>query len=196
MQPVRNGGATESTLGAVVAHPIRVQVLTILTERIASPKQMADELEVPVGHTAYHCRVLRDLEVIEVVREEKVRGAVRHSYRAVARPSFTDKEWAALTVAERSPTSVYMLQLAMADAAAAVEAGTLDGRPDRYLTRVPGLVDQEGWSELNELHAETLERTMQILASSADRMAGEPSGEQIPIVSVALFFERAVRSTQ
>jgi DNA-binding transcriptional ArsR family regulator len=193
MAAVKDGGSIESTLGAVVAHPIRVQVLTILTERVASPKQLADELGVPIGHTSYHTRVLRELELIEVVREGQVRGAVQHFYRAVVRPKFTDAEWTALSIDERRPTSTYLLQLALADAAAALEAGTLDARPDRYLTRMPGLVDQEGWDELNELHGSLLDRTLQIQAASAERMARNPGGAQIPITSVGMFFERAVR---
>jgi DNA-binding transcriptional ArsR family regulator len=193
MSTVKTTGSIKSTLGAVVAHPIRVQALTILTERVASPKQIADALRVPIGDTSYHIRVLKKLDLIEVVREEKVRGAVAHYYRAVARPSFTDEEWAALPVEERNATSTYLLQLVLTDAAAALEAGTLDARPDRYLTRFPGLVDREGWNELNELHGEMLDRTHQIQAASTSRMAREPGAEQIPITSVAMFFERAAR---
>jgi DNA-binding transcriptional ArsR family regulator len=190
MPGVKAAGSVKSTLGAVVSHPIRVQALTILTERVASPKQIADTLTLSISDVSYHVRVLKDLGLIEVVREKKVRGAIAHYYRGVARPSFTDEEWAALSIKERNATSVYLLQLAMADAVASLEAGILDARPDRCLTRFPGLVDREGWGELNSLHGEMLDRTMEIQAASAERMAREPEGEQIPITSVAMFFER------
>jgi DNA-binding transcriptional ArsR family regulator len=191
MSAVKTGRAAESSLAAVVGHPIRVQALTILTERVASPKEIAHAIEEEVGLVSYHVRVLKELGMIEVVDEQKRRGAIEHFYRGVARPSFTDEEWAALSLEERRPVSLYALQLAFADAAAALEAGTLDSRPDRYVTRLPGLVDADGWSELNALHREILDRTLEVQAASAERMARDPEKKSIPISTVTMFFEKA-----
>jgi DNA-binding transcriptional ArsR family regulator len=193
MTPVKTGSSIESTLAAIVAHPTRVKCLSILAERRASPNEIATELNEDVGHVSYHIKKLVSLGAVELVDEQKVRGAVEHFYRAVVLPYVSDEEWAKLSVGERRPTSLYGLQLAMADAAEAMEAGTFDARSDRYLTRIPAEVDEEGWSELNKLHAEMVERTMEIKAASADRMATAPTEPSIRVTQIAMFFEQPPR---
>lgn len=192
MPSVKTRPSLDSTLAAIVAHPTRVKCLSILAERRASPNEIATELEEDVGHVSYHIRKLLSLGVIELVDERKVRGAVEHFYRAMTLAYVSDEEWAKLTMQERRPYSLYTLQLAMADAAQALEAGTFDARSDRCLTRVPATVDEQGWTELNDLHAEMLERTMTIVGTSADRLAKAKS-PGIPVMQIAMFYEQPPR---
>lgn len=194
MTSVKTRPSIESTLAAVVAHPTRVKCLSILAERRASPNEIATELKGDVGHVSYHIKKLLSLGIVELVDEQKVRGAVEHFYRAVTLAYVSDEEWAKLSMEERRPYSLYTLQLAMADAAQALEAGTFDARSDRCLTRVPAVVDEEGWSELNDLHAEMLERTMTIVGTSAGRLAKSPDTPAIPVTQIAMFFEQPQRS--
>ncbi len=42
---------------------------------------------------AYHVRVLRELEMIELVSTRQVRGATEHFYRSVAQPDLDDEIW-------------------------------------------------------------------------------------------------------
>jgi DNA-binding transcriptional ArsR family regulator len=193
MASVKAGSSIETTLAAIVAHPTRVKCLSILAERRASPNQIATELNEDVGHVSYHIKKLMSLGVVELIDERKVRGAIEHFYRAVTLAYVSDEEWAKLSVEERRPYSLYTLQLVMADAAQATEAGTFDRRFDRYLTRTPAVVDEEGWSEFNKLHEEMLERTMEIKAASASRMAESPEATAIPIMQIAMFFEQPQR---
>jgi DNA-binding transcriptional ArsR family regulator len=189
MAPVKARPSVESTLAAIVAHPTRAKCLNILVERKASPNEIAIELGEEVGHVSYHVKKLTQLGVVELVDERKVRGAIEHFYRAVSLAFVSDEEWAKLSVEERRPYTLYSLQLAMADAARAMDAGSFDSRSDRYLTRIRAVVDEEGWSEFNELHAEMLERTMQIKAASADRMAQSPDAPSISVMQISMFFE-------
>jgi DNA-binding transcriptional ArsR family regulator len=189
MAPVKARPSVESTLAAIVAHPTRAKCLNILVERKASPNEIAIELGEEVGHVSYHIKKLTQLGAVELVDERKVRGAVEHFYRAVSLAFVSDEEWAKLSFEERQPYSLYILQLAMADAARAMDAGTFDSRADRYLTRIRAVVDEDGWSEFSELHAEMLERTMQIKAASADRMAQSPDTPSISVMQIAMFFE-------
>jgi DNA-binding transcriptional ArsR family regulator len=193
MTSVKTRPSIESTLAAVVAHPTRVKCLSILAERRASPNEIATELTEDVGHVSYHIKKLLSLGIVELVDERKVRGAVEHFYRAITLAYVSDEEWAKLSVEERRPYSLYTLQLAMADAAQALEAGTFDVRSDRCLTRVPAVVDEEGWSELNDLHAEMLERTMTIVGTSVDRLAKSEDTPGIPVMQIAMFFEQPQR---
>lgn len=183
----------ESTLAAIVAHPTRAKCLAILAERRASPNEIATELNEDVGHISYHVKKLVSLGVVELVDEQKVRGAVEHFYRAVTLAYVSDEEWAKLSVEERRPYTLYILQLAMADAAQALDAGTFDARPENYLSRTPAVVDEEGWAEFNQLHGEMVERTLKIMGASADRLAKSPGTPGIPVMQIAMFFEQPPR---
>ena len=77
-----------------MSHPLRVRILAMLDERQASPNQLAGWLGASLGTVAYHVRTLLQLGLIELVDETRVRGAVEHHYRAIARPTVTAEAWA------------------------------------------------------------------------------------------------------
>jgi len=60
----------------------RMQILATLAERVASPKELADQLGEGLSRVSYHVSVLRECELIELVGKEPRRGAVEHFYRA------------------------------------------------------------------------------------------------------------------
>src|SRR3979409_1457386 len=102
MPPAKAAAASmETTLAAIVAHPTRARAFSILAERTASPVEIAQEIGKDVGHVGYHVRKLLQLDLIELVDERPVRGAVEHFYRAIARPVINEKEFAAQTLEER-----------------------------------------------------------------------------------------------
>src|SRR4051794_41971485 len=78
-----------------MSHPLRVRILARLGERTASPNELAEWLDAPLGTVAYHVRTLRRLGLIELRRETRGRGAVQHHYRALPRPPLTDEARAA-----------------------------------------------------------------------------------------------------
>jgi DNA-binding transcriptional ArsR family regulator len=189
MPPAKAATATmETTLAAIVAHPTRARCFVILTERTASPVEIAQEIGKDVGHVGYHVRKLLQLDLIELVDERPVRGAVEHFYRAIERAVVSEEEFAGQSVEEREVFTRYILQLVVADAARAMDEHTFDARANRVATRMPMLVDEGGFQELSELHTEVLERHMEIQARSAERMAN--SGEEgIPTSASSMFFE-------
>src|SRR5258707_12612961 len=109
MPPAKTAATMETTLAAIVAHPTRVRCFSILAERIASPVEIAQEIGKDVGHVGYHVRKLQELNLIELVDERPVRGAVEHFYRAIARPIFDENEFAALSMEEREAMTRYLL---------------------------------------------------------------------------------------
>jgi DNA-binding transcriptional ArsR family regulator len=182
----------ETTLAAIVAHPTRARCFSILAERTASPVEIAQEIGKDVGHVGYHVRKLQQLNLIELVDERPVRGAVEHFYRATERPYVSEEEFAGQTIEEREVFTRYILQLLVADMARAMDAHTFDGRPNRAILRTPMLVDEQGFADLAALHIEMYERTLDIQAESAERMA--KSGEDgISTVSSSTFFETPER---
>ena len=56
-----------------MSHPLRVRILARLAERTASPNELAEWLDAPLGTVAYHVRTLRRLGLIELRRETRVR---------------------------------------------------------------------------------------------------------------------------
>lgn len=189
MPPVKTETASmETTLAAIVAHPTRARCFVILAERTASPVEIAQEIGKDVGHVGYHVRKLQGLNLIELVDERPVRGAVEHFYRAIARPILDEKEFAEQPLEQREPFTRYILQLHIADVARAMDEHTFDARPNRYILRTPLLVDEEGFDELGALHAELYERTLDIQARSDERRArGDDEG--ISTMSTTMFFE-------
>ncbi|HVV91419.1 MAG TPA: winged helix-turn-helix domain-containing protein [Solirubrobacterales bacterium] len=188
MPPAKTATTMESTLAAIVAHPTRVRCFSILAERTASPVEIAQEIGKDVGHVGYHVRKLQEMNLIELVDERPVRGAVEHFYRAIERPILHEKEFAKQSIEEREVFTRYILQLHVADVARAMDEHTFDARPNRWILRTPLLVDEEGFDELAALHAEIYERTLDIQARSDERRTGTED-EGIPTMSATMFFE-------
>lgn len=183
----RHPGA-EQQLVKVVGHPIRVKALAVLAQRVASPKEIALELGEKLSNVSYHVRELEALGVIELVDTKQRRGATEHYYRAVTREQDGNRDWAKLSVSEREAVSTYFGQLIVTDFASSQEAGLLDRRADRQLSRTPLLVDEEGWAELRGIHEATLERVHEVQERSAARRAA--TGEDgVRATSVQMLFE-------
>lgn len=168
--------AVDSRLAKALAHPLRVQLLAALNQGVASPNELSKKLGEPLTNVSYHVRMLHDLGCIELVETEPRRGALEHYYRAVMRPFFGDREWKKLPQNARNSISDAVFQLIWDDASAAIKDGSFDERDDRHLSRTVLAVDEQGWDELQELLAGTLDQAMQIQVESASR-ASKSDGE-------------------
>ena len=165
-----------------LSHPVRVECLTLLTKRVASPRQLAEALDHDLSNISYHVRTLVELGLIELVKEESVRGAVAHYYRAVERPLISEAEWEQLPPEVRKGIAAYGWDLLIKDATEAIEKGTFDSRPDRHLSRTTLLLDSEGFERLSGLMEDLLGAVLSEQAASAGRM--NRSGEK-PIHTIA-----------
>jgi DNA-binding transcriptional ArsR family regulator len=165
-----------------LSHPVRTECLTVLSDRVASPREISEILEEDLSNVSYHVRVLGELGLIELVHEEPVRGAVAHFYKAVERPLLSNAEWEQMPPEVRKAISAYGWDILIRDASEAIEKGTFDNRPDRHLTRTPLLLDSEGFARLSKLMDELLETILEEQAASAARR--KESGEE-PISAVA-----------
>lgn len=68
-------------LAKALSNDVRARALALLAEGTKSPKLIATELDLDLRSVAYHVRVLRKLECIELVETLPRRGAVEHLYR-------------------------------------------------------------------------------------------------------------------
>lgn len=158
-------------LAKALAHPLRVHLLGILNERVTSPNQLAKELHEPLGNVSYHIKVLLDYKCVELVKTEPRRGAIEHFYRALKRPFFSEPEWMALPASAQHSIAGGILGMIGKDASEALAAGTLGEREDSHLSRTPMVVDEKGWLDVASLLKETLDRTLEIQAEAAGRLA-------------------------
>jgi DNA-binding transcriptional ArsR family regulator len=180
-----------STMAAIMAHPLRCQILTVLDTEVAGPKELADKLKEPLGNVSYHCRVLAEAGVIELVRTEQRRGATAHFYTAVERPVLSGEEFAALSDQEKEALVQRAFQLLAADAAASLKAGLLSNRDDLCVLRMPASVDEVGWKELAALFEGIHDQFHDIIAASAARAASGGAPNDVPVVGGLTLFERA-----
>jgi DNA-binding transcriptional ArsR family regulator len=162
-------GVVDRRLAKALSHPLRAHVLAILNERVASPNQIANELEEPLGNVSYHVKTLAEMGCIELVNTEPRRGAIEHFYRAVVRPFFSEKDWKRLPPSARQGISDATLQLIWEDTSDALDAGTFDGRTDRHLSRSRLVLDETGWEQVNDLLVNTMNRVGEIEAECAKR---------------------------
>jgi DNA-binding transcriptional ArsR family regulator len=184
----RSGTLVDERLAKVLSHPLRAHVLGILNDRVASPNEIAQELDEPLGNVSYHVRMLLDAGCIELVSTAQRRGAVEHFYRATMRPFFSDRDWKRLPPSIRQGISAVALQMIWEDTSAAINKGTFGARSDRHLSRTPLVLNEEGWKKLARLLTETLAQAMQIESESAGQLA--QTGEQgFPVKLVLMHFE-------
>jgi hypothetical protein len=176
MPKTKKKDGVEQIVAKAFAHPLRVQILIILNERVASPNLLAQELDQSLNLVAYHVRVLEKYDCIELVDTKQRRGATEHFYRATRRQFLSDAEWARMPQSLRPGLSGAMLKSMFDDIEEAVKSGTFDEKEDRHLTRTPMVVDKEGWGQVNSLLLETYDKVMEIQSESQARLA--KSGEQ------------------
>lgn len=189
MPKTKKKDGVEQIVAKAFAHPLRVQILIILNERVASPNLLAQELDQSLNLVAYHVRVLEKYDCIELVDTKQRRGATEHFYRATRRQFLTDSEWARMPESLRPGLSGAMLKSVFDDIEEAVNAGTFDEKEDRHLSRTPMVVDKQGWDEVSKLLSETLDRVLQIQSESQARLA--KSGEDGMLSKVEIMHFRS-----
>jgi DNA-binding transcriptional ArsR family regulator len=170
-----------------LAHPMRVQILEILCERIASPNAIAEALKADLGHVAYHTRTLDRCGCLDLVETAQRRGATEHFYRARAGSFIGDRQWRQVPRSLRGGVSAASVQTFFDRAVAALEAGTIDGRDDTVLTWMPLWLDPLGWDEVTAILEEARDRVLTAQAGSLGRLEKRRAREEAVSTVVALF---------
>lgn len=161
----------DKRLTEALNHPLRTEILAILSDTCASPSEMADMLGEELSNVSYHTKRLFELECIEVVDKQQVRGAVKTRYRATMRMLLNGEDWDRLSLPIRSGISANALNEIGRRARASVEAGVFDKRKDRSILTVKMDVDEQGWKDANKAAWECYERMADIEAEVVARKA-------------------------
>ncbi|MDP9385703.1 MAG: helix-turn-helix domain-containing protein [Actinomycetota bacterium] len=160
----------ESKLLAALAHPLRQQILHVFVGRVISPADVAQELGAKLGDVGYHVRVLRDAGALELVRTEQRRGAVKHYYRATARPMLSDEQWRRLPVGTRRQLFGHTLDELWRHVAQAGKHGGFD-HPEAHVSWTPLELDEKGFAAMVSLLEQTLNKAMDIHTASLERQS-------------------------
>jgi DNA-binding transcriptional ArsR family regulator len=175
-------------LAKAYAHPIRIEILTLLDNRVASPKEIAREIGAPLSNTSYHVRQLVALGFLELVGRTARRGAIEHHYTARVRPTITDEGWAKLPAIVKRAIAGGNVQRTINRVVAATEQGGFD-REEAHHSHTAGRLDLEAWATLSSEMAGWLERTERIVEESAARLRDDPHAEAIDATVVLMQFE-------
>lgn len=166
----------EQIVAKAFAHPLRVQILITLNEKVASPNMLAQQLDESLNLVAYHVRVLEKYDCIELVDTKQRRGATEHFYRATRRQLLSDDQWAKMPASLRPGMAAAIIKSIFEDIEVASKGGTLEEIDDAHVSRTPMVLDQKGWSDVADLLAGGLDRLLEIQTEASARIAesGEP----------------------
>jgi DNA-binding transcriptional ArsR family regulator len=161
----------EQIVAKAFAHPLRVQILIILNEKVASPNMLAQQLDESLNLVAYHVRVLEKYDCIELVDTKQRRGATEHFYRATRRQLLTDDQWSQMPASLRPGMATAVLKSIFEDIEAASKSGTLEEVDEVHISRTPVVLDKQGWGEVSALLKGTFDQLMEIQAGASERVA-------------------------
>lgn len=179
----------DPTVAKAFTHPLRGHVWVTVCERgVASPTEIADELDLDVSEVSYHFRELKRRNLIRLVRTVPRRGFDEHFYEPrVPALHFDDFDWMKIPAPIRSTFSAGMLRQIIEELVGAFDTGSFDAR-SRHLSQTWLLLDERGWKELIRAMKAALDRIQAIQERSTKRR--EDSAEPgIPVSVVLASFE-------
>lgn len=177
-------------MAKALAHPLRVRILGLLDDRVASPNEIANEIGASLGVVSYHVRTLVQLGFLELVGKRQRRGATEHYYRAISRPVVTSEAW------EKMPSVVKkaMVGATLGHVSDLVNLAAHSGgfeHADSHLTRSALVLDHEGFKEVATRLDELLSDLDRIRSEAQKRLANGNAGPEIRATAVFMLFESA-----
>lgn len=179
---------TDSRIAKAYAHPLRIHILGLLDDRVASPSEIAGELNAPLTHVSYHVRQLAGLGLIKLVKTTPRRGAVEHHYTAKIRPKITDETWGQVPEVVKKNMVAGWVQQMGAHVADAVANDGFD-RDNAHMSRIPVDLDQKGWDAVAKELEKTFDRIYKIADEAKTRIKKDPSTEHWRSTTAMMLFE-------
>jgi DNA-binding MarR family transcriptional regulator len=186
--PTRAPETVDDRLVKALTHPLRWQILEVLNRGVSSPREIAEEIGAKLGDVGYHVRRLHDLGVIELVRTEQRRGAVKHFYKANSRAMLDNEQWARLPKSVRRQLQGQVLHQIWSHVRTAISCNGFD-RDDAHVSWTAFELDERGYADMVALVDATLHRAMGIQAEVIERRAnGEVDGQVVKAELAQLHF--------
>jgi DNA-binding transcriptional ArsR family regulator len=197
MMSSKGKDTVDAGLHKALAHPLRHRILQLLNQRVASPNELAQALDEPLGNVSYHVKILERYQAIELVSTATVRGAIEHFYRAMTRPIIADPDhWSKLPLSARRRLFDQDLQDIWTHLSEAAAADGFDD-PRTHLSWSALELDEEALDKLTEELAAIDQRAMDLHAEAAARLAELPEEErEVHRTELAiLHFHRAAKAS-
>ncbi len=169
-----------------LGHPLRVRILAIFADRVASPKAISDELHEGISQVSYHTTVLRDHGLIVKDHEVPRRGAVEHFYRAATPTVIPPNAWDDFPDVVRNSVSARILREFLDDARASMEAGLFDDPPGE-LSWTPLILDRAGIEEIGELTRDFLDSVLEVQDKASQRLPKTKAEKEAQAKSATIF---------
>jgi DNA-binding transcriptional ArsR family regulator len=148
-----------------------LQILAASHQGEISPAEFAKEHKMPTGTAAFHFKKLRECEAIELIREERVNGSVRHVYIGSKRALYTQSDLARVPESIQSGLVGAALEDFVGVAVQAIESGALTARGDFVLTWDEIRLDEIAWAKLGKMLRLVLKKVPSLEEESEGRMA-------------------------
>jgi DNA-binding transcriptional ArsR family regulator len=188
MKPDRD--ITDPQVAKALAHPLRVKILALLSERTASPRELALELDADLSLVSYHVRTLHRIGLLDLVRRKRRRAAVETYYRASERPVVTSEAWAKMPRIVKDQVVASALAQVSEQVNAAAEQGGF--RHDQaHASRSPMVLDEQGFAELAAKLDALLAELPRIAAAAEKRLERNGHEGAINATAVLMLFETA-----
>lgn len=185
MHAARNGTPIlDRRLIQALNHPLRVQLLVEINKDPMSPVEFHRRFGGSLSSIAYHVRELKKLGFLELVDTAARRGSTEHFFRATKRAAFDDECWPLLPPQIRSGFDAAIYRTMQQQIVEAIEAGTMEARPERHFTWTLVKLDEEGWTRIIEQMNDLLGSVQAEEQAAAERM--QESGERPIPTTVAL----------
>jgi DNA-binding transcriptional ArsR family regulator len=180
----------EDAVSYSVGHRIRVEILAILNEGVRTPEELARLIHQPLSRIGHHIKELLDDGSIELAHIEQVRNTVKHYYRAVEVPFYSDEEVAAMPPETKQALAGVTLQAIMAEALAAFWAGKMIDDPRLWLSWRWFNVDAQGRGDIADEQARSWSRMQEIEGESATRSV-ETGESTVSVIVTSLGYMRS-----
>jgi DNA-binding transcriptional ArsR family regulator len=187
----RRAGVSDPLLIKALAHPMRPRILGLLDERVASPRELSDELGAPLQNVSYHVGELTKLGLIKLVRTTPRRGAIEHHYTAVAAPYVSKEAWGELPpIVRRRMTAAGLAEMFKQINEAAAGGGFV--ADDTHLSRTRLVLDAQGRKALAKELEATMRRVHRIHEQARQRLGTNREAEQRMSLVILPFDDVAV----
>ena len=185
----RAAGLIPSRNFAIIASdPLKAQIVAVALQRPYSPSEYARESGVSLQVASYAFKVLREKGILELVEESKVRGTIKHMYRATEAAIVSNADWGDLGEALRPVFTGTILQDFSARVTQAIETGHLFSRDDFCLYWAPRDLDEIAWREQVEIYKWCIEESERLEVDTVNRRAnGEDEGSFHTTFAIAAF---------
>jgi AcrR family transcriptional regulator len=151
-------------------HRILLSEMTaILAGRELGRDELARQLGRPVDEVSRGIKELLDADLVTMAGTT-ASPSEEQLYRTKG-SWLREEEWVQMSLAERQALSRLIGRIIAGELDLALETGSFDDRVDRHLTRMPLLIDEQGWQQLVAIHIRAFNESIEVQTEAAERLS-------------------------